>query len=95
MIEDAVVDAHDDSEQLMGLLTMTEEHLDLPFEVTVLGVTATAEAIRHNDAGKVVVVCRRGKMRQAIPLVDLELPSPPPEGWEWIEAYRRWARGRW
>ena len=24
---------------------------------------------------------------------QLPLPVPRPAGWEWIEAYRRWARG--
>jgi hypothetical protein len=31
--------------------------------------------------------------RQSIPILDLQLPSPQPDGWEWIEAYRHWARG--
>lgn len=26
-------------------------------------------------------------------IVDAYGPEPPPTGWEWIEAYRRWARG--
>ena len=94
MIEDAVVDAYDDAEQIMGLVTMIDEHLDLPFGVTVLGVAATVEEIGQNDAGEVVAVCHRGKKRQQISLVDLELPSPPPTGWEWTEAYRQWARAR-
>ena len=32
---------------------------------------------------------------QAILILELPLPDPPAAGWEWIEAYRRWARGRW
>lgn len=27
---------------------------------------------------------------QALPILELPLPSPPPEGAEWIEAYRQW-----
>jgi hypothetical protein len=27
------------------------------------------------------------------PVVDLPLPKPPPEGFEWIEAYRFYQRG--
>jgi hypothetical protein len=34
-------------------------------------------------------------MRQAIPILDLVLPSPAPAGAELIEAYRRWARVGW
>jgi len=25
-----------------------------------------------------------------VPILDVQLPAPPPEGAEWIEAYRRW-----
>jgi len=40
-----------------------------------------------------VAVCRRGEESQSIDLRDLSLPTPPPEGVEWIHAYRRWAAG--
>jgi len=30
---------------------------------------------------------------QAVPILALPLPSPPPAGAEWIEACRRWLRG--
>ena len=32
----------------------------------------------------------RGRQHQAIPILDLALPSPPPAGAEWIQAYRHW-----
>ncbi len=28
--------------------------------------------------------------RAALPVSDLPLPTPPPSGAEWIEAYRHW-----
>jgi hypothetical protein len=31
-------------------------------------------------------------MRSAHRLLDLPLPEPAPEGSQWIEAYRYWAR---
>ncbi len=31
--------------------------------------------------------------RQAIDILELPLPSPPPTGTEWIEAYRHWRKG--
>ena len=43
MIEEATVDAYDDSEQATGWFTIFEEHLDLPFETEVLGVRVTVE----------------------------------------------------
>ena len=47
-----------------------------------------------NDADEIVAICRRGRQRQLIPILNLPLPDPPPAGWEWIEAYRHWARGQ-
>jgi hypothetical protein len=60
----------------------------------VLGVPVTVERVDLTEAGEVVAICRRGRSRQRIPILDLPLPSPRPDGAEWIEAYRYWARGR-
>lgn len=93
MIEEAVVDAHDESEQAMGFFTMIEDNLALPFDTVVLGVDVTVERLDVNERDEIVAVCRRGRLRQNLPVLDLPLPEPPPAGWKWIEAYRRWARG--
>ena len=93
LIEEAIVDAHDESEQAMGFFTMLEEHLALPFETEVLGMTVTVDRIDLTERDDFVAVCRRGRDRQKISIVDLPLPEPPPDGWKWIEAYRHWARG--
>ena len=94
MISEAIVDCYDDSEQAMGLFNMIEEKLRLPFTTIVLGIQVSVEKIELNDAEEIVAVCTRGLKRQRIPVVDLPLPSARPEGAEWIEAYRLWARGR-
>jgi hypothetical protein len=52
------------------------------------------ERLDMTDDERIVAVCSRGKSRQPVPILDLILPDPPPEGVEWIEAFRRWARGR-
>jgi len=46
------------------------------------------------DEEEIVAICSRGKSRQRISILDLPLPSPPPQGAEWIDAFRRWARAR-
>jgi hypothetical protein len=92
LVEEALVDAYDESEQRTGFFTMIEEHLPLPFETKVLGVDVTVERIDLTEAGEIVTKCRRGHERQSIPILDLPLPKPPPAGAEWIEAYRYWAR---
>ncbi|HLY95050.1 MAG TPA: calcium-binding protein [Gaiellaceae bacterium] len=94
MIEEATVDAYSESEQATGWFTMFESYLELPFVTDVLGVRVTVEAIDLRDDNHIVAACRRGKEKLAIGIVDLPLPSPRPEGAEWIEAYRRWCRSR-
>jgi len=93
MVEEATVDAHDESEQALGWFTMFEEHLDLPFETKVLGATVAVTSIDLRDDDQINAICARGRERQAISLLDLPLPSPRPGGSEWIEAYRHW-RGK-
>lgn len=94
MIEEATVDAHDESEQVLGFYTLIDEHLALPFEATVLGVPVTVRRLDVTERDEIVVICTRGRLRQPIPILDLPLPSPLPAGAEWIEAYRRWAGRR-
>src|SRR5437762_8541408 len=94
MIEEAIVDAYTESEQAGGFHVMIEQELALPFETTVLGVTVMVKRVDLTGADAIVAVCYRGRERQAIPILELPLPDPPPAGWEWIEACRRWARGR-
>jgi hypothetical protein len=48
------------------------------------------EDIDLAEDNSILAVCRRGGIRQAIRVVDLPLPVPPPAGAEWIEAYRHW-----
>ena len=93
LVEEAIVDAYGDSEQRAAFLSVLQDRLELPFETFVLGVSVSVERIDITRAEEIVAVCRRGRERQAIPLLDLPLPSPPPKGAEWIEAYRRWAFG--
>ncbi len=94
MIEEATVDAYGESEQTVGFFTMLEERLKLPFKTEVLGVEVTIERLDMTDDEQIVAVCSRGTSQQSVPILDLTLPNPPPEGAEWIEAFRRWARGR-
>jgi hypothetical protein len=90
LVEQATVDCYNESEQVTGLYTMIEDNVALPFETAVLGVTVTVERVRLTPQEEIVAVCRRARVRQIVPLLDLPLPSPPPAGAEWIEAYRHW-----
>ena len=90
MIEEATVDCYNESEQLTGWCTMIGDNLILPFETTVLGVLVIVERIDVTRSDQIIAVCRRGRNRQSVPILDLPLPKPLPDGAEWIEAYRRW-----
>ena len=93
LAEEAIVDAYGESEQATGLFTMIEDSLELPFTTQVLGVEVTVVRVDLKEFDDIVAVCKRGKDRQSIPILDLPLPTRPPDGWMWIEAYRYWARG--
>ncbi|MGF6885649.1 hypothetical protein ABIA39_007434 [Nocardia sp. GAS34] len=92
MIDEATVDCYNDSEYVTGFYTMIETHLAMPFQTTVLDVAVTVTGVDLTIDNGIVAVCRRGKSRQRILILDLPLPEPFPDGAEWIEAYRHWNR---
>jgi hypothetical protein len=94
LIAEATVDCYNESEEITGIFTMMEENLAVPFKTTILGVEVTVDRIDMNEADEIVAVCRRGRARQRVPILDLPLPEPRPKGAEWIDAYRRWGRWR-
>jgi len=94
MVAEAVVDCYDEGEAHEGICTLLEDELQVPFATTVLGAKVTVERLERNDANEPVALCVRGKDRLRVSLLDLPLPTPRPRGWEWIEAYRHWAKGR-
>lgn len=89
LVAEAVVDYYDEHEQLSGFFAMIEGDLTVPFETEVLGVPVVVRRVDLRSSG-IVAICHRGRLRQAIGVLDLPLPDPAPEGAQWIEAYRRW-----
>ena len=69
---------------------LIEENLALPFVTKVLGQEVTVAKVEITKRDQIVAICLRGKAKQAIPILDLPMPDPRPEGAEWIDAYRRW-----
>ena len=92
LVEEAIVDAYGEEEQLMGFFTMIQDNLKTPFETTVLGMDVEGEGVDliGQNNSHIVAICRRGRHRQAILITTLPTPSPIPDGMEWIEAYRHW-----
>ncbi|HTF25212.1 MAG TPA: calcium-binding protein [Candidatus Limnocylindria bacterium] len=93
LVEEAIVDCYNASEQATGLYTMIEENLKFPFEADVLGVPVTATGVDITEDDLVIAVCQHKGSKQRLPILELPLPTPRPAGSEWIEAYRHWARG--
>jgi hypothetical protein len=93
LIEEAIVDCHDEEEQANGFFSIMDDNLALPFMTPILGVEASVAAIEMDEFGRIKAVCERNGEQQRIDLLDLPLPSPPPSGAEWIAAYRRWLEG--
>jgi hypothetical protein len=94
LIAEATVDCYNDSECVTGFHAMIEEHLAVPFQTVVLGVGVTVTGVDLTDDEQIAAVCVHGKSKQRIPVLELPLPDTSVEGARWIDAYRRWARGR-
>lgn len=92
LVEQATVDAYGDDEQLSGFAVMIEDNLEVPFDTTVLGMAVTVRKVTQTESG-IVADCVRDGHHQAISVLDLPLPEPPPRGAQWIAAYRHWAGG--
>ena len=90
LVEEALVDAYGESEQVTAFYTMMENDLRLPFETEVLGMTVIVEGIDITEDDQLVAVCRKDKTKQRISLLELPLPLTLPKGAEWIAAYRYW-----
>ena len=90
MIEEAIVDTYGDDEQTGSFCVMLEENLAMPFDTVLLGVTVTVTGIEQTSDRTIAAACRRGKEKLRVDILELPLPSPVPEGGEWIEAFRHW-----
>src|ERR1700730_18839407 len=64
LIEEAVVDAYGEEEQVGGFFTMMEEHLALPFSANILGVDVVVEKVDITCNGRIVAGWRRKPNRQ-------------------------------
>jgi hypothetical protein len=88
------MDEYGEAEQCVVFLAMLDDQLRCPFTTEIRGKRVRVERVELNDADEIVAICRSGRRRHAIPLLGFPLLSLPPVGWEWIEAYRHWVRGR-
>lgn len=73
-----------------GFYTMLEDNFAVPFQTVVLEFDVTVAGVDLTEDDEITAVCTRGRSTQRIPILYLPLPTPPLDGSEWIEAYRRW-----
>ena len=73
MIEEALVDAYGESEQVTAFYTMIEENMRFPFESVILGAKVQIEKVDLTDDERIVFVCRRGRERL---LLDVRVQHP-------------------
>ena len=59
LVEEEAVDRYNESEQRVGLYTMIEDNLALPFETKVLGVPVIVQRVDLTPSEEIVAVCRR------------------------------------
>jgi hypothetical protein len=86
LVVEAVVDCYGEDEQLSDLSRRSRTTRRSP-SPQVLGLEVTVRKVDLRVSG-IVAVRHRGRMRQAIEILDLPLPDRAPEDATWIEAYR-------
>jgi hypothetical protein len=68
LIEEAVVDAYGEEEQVGTFLTIMEEHLALPFSTNIFGADVVVERVDMTRDGQIVAICvatKRGKKSES------------------------------
>jgi hypothetical protein len=90
LVGESTVDCYDREEQAAGLYTMIQDNQATPFQTQIPGLDVLVEDVDLRDDADVVAIGTGGAFRQAVPILDLPLPVPRPEGVEWIDAYCHW-----
>lgn len=75
LIDEATVDAHDESEQALGLYAMISESLVPPFKSKVLGRAVSVVEIESGADDQILAICEAGGLRQRIGILELVHPA--------------------
>jgi len=66
LIAEATLDCRDEQEAAIGIFTMIQDNLVVPFQTQVLGVGFTVDDIGLNAAEEIVAICSRGTVRRSL-----------------------------
>ena len=78
LIEQATVDCYNDHEQITGLFTMIDEHLAVPFDTGVLGVTVTVTNIDLTIDHEIIAICRLATSPPRTPIRAINITIAKP-----------------
>jgi hypothetical protein len=96
LIEEACVDAYNESEQATGFYTWIDENVTFPFPAQVIGESVTVMSVDFDREGEALeAICRRKGREYRVALEQIAWEGEGPVGAERIEAYRLWKTGKW
>ncbi|MCL2424561.1 MAG: hypothetical protein FWD11_11835 [Micrococcales bacterium] len=82
LIDDITVDTYGDAERASSFHTAFDDHVELPTEAQIIGVTVTVHEFDIGGDGTTLTArCSRGTTEEWLSLVDLEFPADSPAAW--------------
>src|ERR1700683_2743351 len=90
LIEEIIIDAYDEDEQLMGFEVAFDEGADFPCPGTVVGEEVEVISVSvKNHRRELIATCKRGGKKYDVALLDTEVHGNSATS-RLIAAYRRW-----
>jgi hypothetical protein len=90
LIDEIIVDAYDEDEQLMGFETAFDEQADFPCPGTVVGEEVEVLSVSvKNHRRELIATCRRGGRKYDVALLDTDVRGDSATS-RLIAAYKRW-----
>ncbi len=93
LIDQAISDSVDESDEHAGLLSMIREEVACPFAARVAGEDVECVRFDWRPRGyglNAVCKCQGNDKIVVVDISKLEWTEPRPQGHEWIEAYFAW-----
>lgn len=90
LIDEIIVDCHDDDEALQGFENAFDEDASFPCAGTIVGEDIDVLSVSvANDRRELIATCTRAGHRYQITMLDIDIAADPATS-RLIAAYRRW-----